>query len=42
MVKLERFDIVLTKPKIVYFPGETVDGEILIRLNRVTKIKGMS
>ena len=40
MVKLEKFLIVLTKPQIVYMAGETVEGELLINLNRGMKMKG--
>ena len=39
-MKLEKFALEFTKPQAVYLGGESVEGELLLKLNRPMKIKG--
>ena len=41
MPKLQRFEIVLTNPQVVYWPGQFVEGQLHVDLSDDMKMRGM-
>ena len=42
MGKLKRFQIHFDSPNGVYYPGQTVTGQVVLELKDEMKVKGMS
>lgn len=41
MTKLKRLDIALSNPQIVYFPGQAIQGHVIVELSQDMKMRGI-
>lgn len=41
MPKLDRLEIILNNPQVVYFPGQAIQGQLLVELNADMKMRGI-
>ena len=41
MPKLQRLEVVLTNPQVVYWPGQFIEGQLHIDLSDDMKMRGM-
>ena len=41
MGKLQRLEILLTSPQVVYWPGQIIEGQLHVELRDEMKMRGM-
>ncbi|KAL4228239.1 hypothetical protein ACF0H5_013672 [Mactra antiquata] len=41
MTKLRRLELILTNPQMIYFPGQAIQGQVLVELNEDMKMRGV-
>ena len=40
MTKLRKLDILLNNPQVVYFPGQVIQGQVIVELSAAMKMRG--
>lgn len=40
MTKLQRLEIALVNPQVVYFPGQSIQGQVIVELTDRMKMRG--
>ncbi|XP_053405768.1 arrestin domain-containing protein 17-like [Mercenaria mercenaria] len=41
MTKLRKFEITLNNPQVVYFPGQVIQGQVIVELSDDMKMRGI-